>query len=78
MAGLLAAGARGRSYRKRCGGRAGLEQVASSDAIKKVDVEWPRYLAAARAEAADAPSAESALAVFYHANCLSLPKPWAR
>jgi hypothetical protein len=56
----------------------GLEQVASSDAIKKVDVEWPRYLAAARAEAADAPSAESALAVFYHANCLSLPKPWAR
>jgi hypothetical protein len=55
-----------------------LEQVATSDALKKVDVEWPTYLAAARAEAANDPSAETVLSVFYRANCLSLPKPWAR
>jgi hypothetical protein len=55
-----------------------LEQVATSDALKTVDVEWPTYLAAARAEAANDASAETVLSVFYRANCLSLPKPWAR
>jgi hypothetical protein len=56
----------------------GLEQVATSDALKKVDAAWPTFRAAARAEAAGDPSAETVLADFYRANCLTLPMPWAR
>jgi hypothetical protein len=56
----------------------GLEQIATSDALQKVDSEWPHYLAAAKAEEAGDPSAETLLVDFYNANCLDQPKPWAR
>ena len=54
------------------------EHAAGHAAAAAAAARSLEQVATARAEAADGPSAETVLAVFYRANCLSLPKPWAR
>ena len=54
-----------------------LSQVASSEAMKKVDSAWPLYLAVARREADGDPSAPRNFADFYRVNCAGQPQPWS-
>jgi hypothetical protein len=55
----------------------GVRQVASSDALKKVDSFWPHYLALAQNEADGSTVEPAGLRNFYVANCARLPKAWA-
>jgi hypothetical protein len=56
---------------------AALVKVASSDAVKKTDSWWPKYVALAKNEAQGSAAAPTDIPNWYAANCNELPKPWA-
>jgi hypothetical protein len=54
-----------------------LATVASSDAVRKTDSWWPKYLALAENEQRGSAVAPTDLANWYAVNCADLPRPWA-
>jgi hypothetical protein len=55
----------------------GLAAVASSDAVKKTDSWWPKYVALAESERRGIAVPPTDLANWYTVNCGDLPTPWA-